>query len=84
MKKRNIVFLVALTGAVYVALKNKKQSEAPAGAAGVTPSATVSETPMAESVVHAVEETLHQHGGEDNPVIHAFEEALEEKAGHEA
>ena len=89
MKKRNIVFLLALTGAVYVALKNKKQAEAPAGTVGVTPSATVTETPMiktpmVEPVAHVVEETLHKHEGEDNPIVHAFEEALEEKAKHEA
>jgi len=29
-----------------------------------------------------VEETLHKHEGEDNPIVHAFEEALEQKAGH--
>ncbi len=28
-------------------------------------------------VVHLVEETLHKHEGEDNPVVHAFEAALE-------
>ena len=92
MKKRNIVFLLALTGAVYVALKNKKQAEAPAATGGATPSATVTEapiikapiikTPMAEPVVHVVEETLHRHEGEDNPIVHAFEEALEQKAAH--
>ncbi len=84
MKKRNIVVLLAVVGAAYLALKGKKQAEATAGAAGVTPSATVSETPMVEPVVHLVEETLHQHEGEDSPIVHAFEEALEEKAGHGA
>ncbi len=36
----------------------------------------------AAPVVRVVEETLHQHEGEDNPIVHAFEEALEQKAKH--
>ena len=28
-------------------------------------------------VIHAVEETLHTHAGEDSPTVHTFEEALE-------
>ena len=76
MKKRNLLFLLALTGAAYLALKKKKEGDVPLG--------TVSETPMAEPVVHVVEETLHKHEGEDNPIVHAFEEALEEKAKHTA
>ena len=63
MKKRNIVVLLAVAGAAYLALK-KKKAEAPAGTVsetpGLTPSATVTETPMVEPVVHAVEETLEQ------------------------
>lgn len=63
MKKRNIVLLLALAGAAYLALK-KKQAETPMGTVsetpGVTPSATVTETPMAGPVVHTVEETLEQ------------------------
>ena len=38
------------------------------------------EAPATTPVVRVVEETLHQHEGEDNPIVHAFEEALEQKA----
>lgn len=87
MKKRSIVLLLALAGAGYLALKNKKQAETLAGTVSETPAAAPatqaeSAAVAAEPVVHLVEETLHKHEGEDNPVVHAVEEALEQKAGH--
>jgi hypothetical protein len=30
-----------------------------------------------------IEEVLHQHQGEDSPMVHAFEAALEEERHHE-
>lgn len=34
-------------------------------------------------VVHLVEETLHSHAGEDNPIVQAFEAALEQETRYE-
>ena len=84
MKKRSIVLLLALAGAGYLALRNKKQGEAAVetacGTSTITP--TVAPAAAAEPAAQVVEEVLHKHEGEDNPVVHAFEEALEHKAAH--
>ena len=71
------IALAAAAGAAYLVktLSNKAQK------AGSLPSVT----PKADNsqVVHLVEETLHQHEGEDNPIVHAFEAALEHETKHD-
>ena len=48
-------------------------------ASGPSPSAAPAQSPY----VPVVENVLHQHEGEDLPMVHAFEEALEEERRHE-
>ena len=50
-----------------------------AGAAYLLLRKSNGETGKSADVVHVVEETLHKHEGEDNPIVHAFEQALEHK-----
>ncbi len=67
MNTRNtLVFLAAAAVAVVVVKKFAGRSETASGG-----------SPDNSRVAHLVEETLHQHEGEDNPVVHAFEAALE-------
>ena len=73
MKTQSLLLLLAVAGGAYLLLKKQEASPATAGV----------KKPAAEPVIHVVEETLHQHEGEDNPIVHAFEEALAEKAKHE-
>ena len=69
MNPKNLfVLLAAATGAAYlIKTYSSKKTGSPA-------SAPVNEDNA--KVVHLVEETLHQHEGEDNPIVHAFEAAL--------
>ena len=46
-------------------------------------SATASSAPAVSPYVPVVEKVLHQHEGEDSPMVHAFEAALEEERRHE-
>ena len=71
MKLQTVLFWAAVAGAAYLLLK--KPEAAPSGATGR------SLNPDDAPVLHVVEETLHKHEGEDNPIVHAFEEALEHK-----
>lgn len=68
MKTQNLLFLLAGAAIVYLLLRKQEEAKEQAAA----------------PVVRVVEETLHKHEGEDNPIVHAFEAALEQKAGHEA
>ena len=69
MKPQTLLLLLAVAVAAYLLLKKKDETSAAASA----PS----------PVVQVVAETLHQHEGEDTPIVHAFEEALEQKAKQE-
>ena len=75
MKIRTILLMAGIAaGAVY--LLRKSGTSQPPSAATQAPESTAQAPISAEPVVHMVEETLHQHEGEDNPAIHAFEEAV--------
>ena len=58
-------------GLVAVYLKNKAEADADLP----TPH-TVNTDKGHKKVAKAVEKTLHQHEGEDSPVVQAFQEAL--------
>ncbi len=75
--KNLIVLLAAAAGAAYL-IKTYSDKAPSAGS-------PVSAPPKVDNsqVVHLVEETLHQHEGEDNPIVHAFEAALEHETKHE-
>ncbi len=77
MKPQNLLLLFAAAGAAYLLLKKQD------GSAAATGRKTTATEPAVAPVVPMVEETLHKHEGEDNPIVHAFEEALAQKAGHE-
>ena len=70
-----LISLAAAAGAVYLikTFANKAQN---ANSPAALPKADNSQ------VVHLVEETLHQHEGEDSPIVHAFEAALEQETKH--
>ena len=71
MKAQKLLLLLAVTAAALLVFKKQSDSQTVGG------SADAENSPVAK----VVEETLHQHEGEDNPIVHAFEEALEHKAG---
>lgn len=71
MKTQKLLLLLAVAAVALLVFKKQDGAQATGG------SAESDHSP----VVQVVEETLHQHEGEDNPIVHAFEEALEHKAG---
>jgi hypothetical protein len=71
-----LISLVAAASVVYF-LKTVTNKAQKAGSPAAAPSKADN-----SQVVHLVEETLHQHEGEDNPIVHAFEAALEQETKH--
>ncbi len=71
MKTQKLLLLLAVAAAALLVFKKQDGPQATGG----------SGEPNNSPVAQVVEETLHQHEGEDNPIVHAFEEALEHKAG---
>lgn len=69
MNARNAFAYFAATA--LAALVIKKLAEQSKDSPGKAPA------PDNSKVAHLVEETLHKHEGEDNPIVHAFEAALE-------
>ena len=67
------LLLVAVAGALIVRrLTENAQASAPSLPA-----------PAPSPYIPVVEKVLHQHEGEDLPMVHAFEAALEEERRHE-
>lgn len=71
MQLRNIALLLVAGATGFLIARRYSVSAAPSG-----PNA-------ASTVKPVVEKVLHQHQGEDTPMVHAFEAALEEERQHE-
>lgn len=78
--------ILALAGGALVLLLIKSfRSQPEKGASSAAPQGQPAQTPSAPEaspVVSVVEETLHQHEGEQSPFVAAFEEALHHDAPH--
>ena len=64
MKPMQLLLIVGAAAAAYWLVKKYAPESLPQAADNAP-------------VVHLVEETLHDHAGEDSPMVHAFEAALE-------
>ena len=73
MKITNLLLIVAVGAAGVLLARRYVQSTPDTGAAG----------PAHSALAPVVETVLHQHEGEDSPMVHAFEQALEEERRHE-
>lgn len=80
--------ILALAGGALVLLLIKSfRSQPEKSASSAAPQGQpvqTSSAPEASPVVSVVEETLHQHEGEQSPFVAAFEEALHHDAPHGA
>ena len=72
--KLTTLLMVAAVGAAGMLLVRRPTQPAPASEAA---------SPPVSPHVPVVENVLHQHQGEDTPMVHAFEQALEEERRHE-
>lgn len=76
MKYQNILITLAVAAIAIPLLKSLYDW-------AQTPSGAQSTNGASPKVKKMVEQTLHQHEGEDSPFVQAFEEALEEETHHE-
>lgn len=82
-----IAILAVLGGSLALLLTRVLKSQSPKSRPALTPDASPvvsAATPDASPVVSIVEETLHQHEGEQSPFVAAFEEALHSDVAHGA
>lgn len=75
--KTLIVLLAAAAVAAYLIKNDRGKAQNAASQAPAMPKTDNSQ------VVHLIEETLHRHEGEDNPIVQAFEAALEHETKHD-
>lgn len=80
MNARTIILSLA-GGAVVLLLIRSLQSQPPQSAPASGPAPKVP-APASSPVAAVVEETLHQHEGENSPFVEAFAEALHPEAAH--